>query len=84
MSLSPKDLKRLADACRKAGITHYKDADVEFTLSDEAPPSAKRKSTLGEANRPSISDSVDASYTSDELTEEQLLMWSSGEDLETM
>jgi hypothetical protein len=46
MAFDPKELKKLADACRKAGIKSYKADGIEFTLTDEAPapsPYKKRK-----------------------------------------
>jgi hypothetical protein len=31
--MTPKELAALAKACRKAGILHYKQGDIEFTLA---------------------------------------------------
>jgi hypothetical protein len=65
-----KALKKLADACRKAGIKHYKDTNMEFTLTDDAPVSTyKKKKSVGD---------LDQEYTipTDSLTEEQLLFYS--------
>lgn len=74
MSLDYKALKKLADACRKAGIKHFKNAEMEFTLSDEGPISNYKKrsakSTIEETK------SEKDSFASDTLTEQQLLMWS--------
>lgn len=72
-SLSPKDLKKLADSCRKAGIKSFKGYGVEFTLSDDAPVS-NYKRTKGNTPQP---DNGKA-FESDTLSEEALLMWSSG------
>lgn len=73
----PKALKKLAAACRKAGIKTYKCGDLEFTLTDEAPVSdykaAKRKQA------PTKVSDVDVAFDTDSLTEEQLLMWSTGD-----
>lgn len=76
-NIAPKDLKRLADACRKAGIVHYKDADVEFTLG-EVPPSNYKRKANGEAIRPDTDHSVDVA--NDSLTDDALLFWSTGGD----
>lgn len=76
MSLpTTKELKKLADTCRKAGIKSFKNADFEFTLSDQGPISNYKKRTKA------ISEpkSQDNSIVTDSLTEEQLLMWSVAE-----
>ena len=69
--MTPKELKKLADACRKAGILTYKDANIEFTLSPEAPVSnyKKQKGIPAYQESPILTDS---------LSEESLLFWSSG------
>jgi hypothetical protein len=41
--MTPKDLKKLADACRKAGIKHYKNGEIEFTLSDDLPQKESKR-----------------------------------------
>lgn len=76
---SAKDLKKLADSCRKAGIKHFKSGDLEFTLSDEAPVSNYKKANKMATPKPaSADDGIDPNFTSDDLTQEQLLMWSVG------
>lgn len=65
-----KNLIELAKTCRKAGIKHYKDAQVEFTLTEVEPEQAKRK-----RRKPAPLDSTDKIET-DGLTDEQLLLWS--------
>ena len=69
-----KALKKLASACRSAGIKHFKGVDFEFTLSEEPPVIRKtlRKTTTAEAPTSPIADD----YSSDSLTQEQLLMYS--------
>lgn len=83
MSLpTSKELKAFAAACRKAGIKSFKNADFEFTLTDEAPRSRypKRKSTKAILNNtPDNSDPL-SEFKSDELSEDALLMWSAGEE----
>ena len=71
--LSAKEIKRLADSCRKAGIKTFKGYGVEFTLSDEAPLSNYKKSK--HVTAPSA---VDTKFESDSLSEDDLLFWSSG------
>ena len=72
--MTPKELIKLAAACRKAGIKHYKSADMEFTLTDDAPVSNYKKKAAQYAN-PVADD-----FESDELTDDQLLNWSVAED----
>lgn len=68
-----KELKKLADTCRKAGIKYFKNAEMEFTLSDEGPISNyKRKQA-----KPAAEESVVADTLKDtQLTEDQLLFYS--------
>ena len=65
-----KSLKKLADTCRKAGITSFKCSDFEFTLSAELPehPKSKQAQTVKEP----------ALFPSDAPTQEELLYWSAG------
>lgn len=70
--MDPKQITKLAAACRKAGIKHFKTADFEFTLTDEAPVSAYKAAKTQAA--PSIKP--DAAFTSDELDQEALMYWS--------
>lgn len=63
-----KLLKKLADACRKAGIKDFEGYGFKFSLSDHVPSarSAKKEAQI------TASDTFDT----DTLTEEQLLNWS--------
>lgn len=74
---SAKDLKKLADSCRKAGIKHFKSGDLEFTLSDELPPVSNYKKSKAKVEHPTDTG-VDPNFTYDDLTQEQLLYWSIG------
>jgi hypothetical protein len=67
-----KALKKLADACRKAGIKHYKNGDLEFTLSDDPPVSNYKRRT----QQPELINSADSLFQTDTLTEEQLMFYS--------
>ncbi len=70
-----KELAKLAKACRKAGIKHYRCEEYEFTLTDEAPPKVTRLSgnTLNKSDlRP------DKILGLPELSEEEILLWSAG------
>jgi hypothetical protein len=69
--MSPKDLKKLAKACREAGITHFKNAEIEFTLSEDAPVLTTKK----KADMPIIDQHLE---TPDAISEEDLLFWSAG------
>ncbi len=70
--MSPKELAKLAAACRKAGIRHYKTAEFEFTLTDEVPVSAYKKKQSATSTTP-----PDDKFESDELGQEALMFWSS-------
>lgn len=72
-TLSAKELVKLANACRKAGIKHYKNGDFEFTLSDDLP----QRQTYKTKNQ-TQSSQIDE-FTTDSLTDEQMLMWSVGD-----
>lgn len=76
MSFDPKALKKIADACRKAGITQFKNAEFEFTLSPDGPVSSYKR-RKAKTNPEAQGAVIDESFQSDMLTEEQLLMWSS-------
>lgn len=71
-----KTLRELAKECRRAGIKHFKCAEYEFTLSDEAPESdyKKNKRTTSQLQETTSNTEVQ----SDSLTEQELLFWSSG------
>jgi len=80
---TPKDLKKLADTCRKAGIKSFKYGNLEFTLADEIPESNYKKSKQTKSqlqnNTPQLKD-----IPTDTLTEEQLLYYSVGMSPEGM
>lgn len=66
---NPKDIKKLANMCRKAGIKHFKCDGMEFTLDDEPVKPTKQSSKAPSAE-------TNAEFETDTLTNEQLLMWS--------
>lgn len=68
-----KALKKLADACRKAGIQSFKGFGFEFTLAPEAPVSNYKKKTS--SYQPATSND---NITTDGLSEQELLFWSTG------
>lgn len=68
----PKALKKLASACRKAGVKSFKCADFEFQLSDEAMEIERPKK--------SATTTVESLIDEDTLTDEELLLWSAGEE----
>lgn len=70
-----KALKKLADTCRKLGIKHFKSADFEFTLSDEAPESNYKK-RIKQQELSQQQSVIEEAFKSDSLTDEQLLFWS--------
>jgi hypothetical protein len=76
-----KDLEKLLKMCRKQGVQSIRWGDVEFHLGDipsPVVPTAKRLPTPA----PFIPGGVDADtkILTDELTEEQMLYWSTGID----
>lgn len=64
-----KALKRLADACRKAGIKTFKGEGIEFTLTDYVLESNYKKT---KRKTQSSQDTI----LNDTLPEESLLFWS--------
>lgn len=76
--ISPKELKKLAAECRKAGIKSFKCADFEFTLTDEIPVSTYKKKESAKAPLTSLSEE----FQTDSLTQDQLLLWSTGGPLD--
>lgn len=74
---SAKELKKLADACRKAGITHFKGSGLELAIGDAPTKEAKRKAApKGTTEQQTAADT--GAPASDAYTEEELLFWSSG------
>lgn len=65
-----KELAKLANACRKAGIKSFKGAGIEFTLTDEAPVKNTKKTAAA------VAQDTQGSIESDEPGYEQLLHWS--------
>jgi hypothetical protein len=66
-----KELKALADACRKAGIKSFKGMGMEFTLADEA-PEPRRRSKRPQAEFEAQSEA----FVSEMPSDEALLFWS--------
>lgn len=71
-----KALKKIADACRKAGIKHFRSNDFEFTLSDDAPVKRARRAKGG-APQIKASHLDDGKVETSEPSSEELLFWSS-------
>lgn len=65
-----KALKKFADACRKAGIKTFKNAEFEFTLTDDLPVSNYKK------KRAEQETAISLEVETEQLTEEQLLFYS--------
>ena len=72
-----KALKKLADACRKAGIKSFKSAEFEITLSDEAPVSnyKRQKAAKSDVAMGAVMDE----FKSEAVSEDQLLFWSAAD-----
>lgn len=73
---NPKELIKLAKACRKAGISHFKGFGFEFTLTNELPSTKLTKAAISNPN--ASNSEPDQVITPDTPTEEELLFWSSG------
>lgn len=70
-----KDLQKLIQLCKKTGTDHIRVGDVEIWINFNEAPQTEAKFVneslpLGEVG-------VDTKIQTDELTPEQLLMWSS-------
>lgn len=74
---SPKELTKLANACRKAGIKTFKCGDVEFTLTDEALEAPRKQTPKTVQNLDEMVGANDP-FQTDAPTPEQLLYWSVG------
>lgn len=74
-----KNLKKLADSCRKAGIKSFKGFGMEFTLTDDAPQSAYKLSKSVRKAAPELTPTTDGSdaIETDSLSDDELMMWSS-------
>ena len=71
MSLpTPKELKKLAKACREAGIHYFKGENFEFTLTGVAPEKT------GRGKNKSAPEVQPEKIETDTITEEELLFWS--------
>jgi len=74
-----KELKKLAAACRKAGIKHYKSASgMEFTLSDDFQEPVRAAKGTKQAPAAPQAPTADTLFKGDAPSEEDLLFWSVG------
>ena len=67
-----KQLKKLAQACRKAGVKTLKYGDLEITIGDEPTKATKTRKESLNAPQASTSDSIE----SDDLSPDELMFWS--------
>lgn len=72
--MTPKELKKLAASCRAAGILHYKQGDVEFTLSPTAPAKIDKKD---KKSNESVQGEVESEGW-ESLSEEEKMFYSVG------
>lgn len=63
-----KELKKLADACRKAGIKHFKCNEFEFSLTDELPETPKMRKQAALEKHEDLQNQG--------MSDEELLFWS--------
>jgi hypothetical protein len=74
---TPKELKKIAKACRDAGIKTFKGDGFELTFSDEAlQPKPKR----GAKAQQEVISPANSRFESDSPSDEELLLWSVGDD----
>lgn len=73
--MTPKELKKLADACRKAGISSYSDGQVSFTVDLHISPMKVGKITRGRP-LPSDPSEIEAKDTWESLSDEQKMFYS--------
>ena len=76
----PKQLKKLAEMCRKAGVKVYECADCKITLADTyAPPvSSYQKRKAKATGQPLSKQSIQGSIATDTPSAEELLFLSCG------
>lgn len=83
MSLpTPAQIKKLAAACRKAGIAHFKCGDIEFTLGDLPQPKAHNTPQKAQAKASVFNDKIETQDSWEDLTEEQKILYSVGGGLQ--
>ena len=70
---TPKELLKLANACRKAGIVQFKGDGIEFTLTDSRPIKSKKTNSSGKVDNSPVVSQDDW----DSLSELDKIMWSS-------
>lgn len=76
--MSPKEIKKLADACRKAGIKSFKNSEVEFTLSDTIPFAQPNTRRVRKATVSDVLEQPDVVINDETtLSDEDILFWSS-------
>lgn len=75
---TPKELKKLADMCRKAGISKFKCGDMEFELTPEAPESAYKARKQASKPHEEQGDVQIDDDAWDSYSPEQRLLYSSG------
>lgn len=76
--MTKEELKQILEAakvCRKAGIKSFKTATFEFTLTDDAPEPKKPR---GKSKRVSEESTTQEILVENELTDEELLLYSAG------
>lgn len=74
----PKYIKSLAQACRKAGIKEFKCGDLWFVLGDEGSSIVEKNWGKKVNKNKEIIDDKNDKITSDTLSPEELLFWSTG------
>lgn len=71
---SAKELKKLAKACREAGISHLKSGDIEFTLTGYGPIKSAKRVKIAPIPNEDVLPQVEDSW--DSLSEMDKILWS--------
>lgn len=75
---TPAQVKKLAAACRKCGITYFRCADFEFSLGDTPQPKVVKSDFIKNPPKKSIFSEPMSDDGWDTLSEEERLLWSVG------
>lgn len=74
---TPKELKKLASACRAAGISSFRCGELEFTLGDKPATKSVKNENKEPKKGEELKAVIDEAFEQEGLTQDQLLMWSS-------
>lgn len=73
-----KQLDKIIQLCRKRGVKTIKIDNVELTLSEDAPQTNYKRRKASKDEKDTENSLLDDTLEPAQLTEDQLLFWSSG------